>query len=174
MLFEIGCRYVILGHSERRHGLGEDDAMIAKKIVASFQHGLLPILCVGETLRERESNQTNTIVKNQVQKALSPLSSSQIESVTIAYEPVWAIGTGKAATPAMAQEVHQMIRQTLEQEYGKSIAHNVRIQYGGSVTAENIHELISQPDIDGALVGGASLKLDSFFKIVQVSAQVKG
>lgn len=171
MLSEIGCRYVIIGHSERRHIFLEDDAMVAKKVAASFQYGLLPIICVGETLGQREGGETLAVVQTQLLKALQSLSNAQIEASTIAYEPVWAIGTGKAATPEMAQEIHKMIRDTLAREYGQPLADNVRIQYGGSVTPANIKSLIAQPDIDGALVGGASLKADSFAEIVIASAK---
>lgn len=173
MLVELGCRYVIIGHSERRIILGETDAMVSKKAVAAFQHGLLPIICVGETLTQREQAQTISVVKKQLESALELLKPAQVEATTLAYEPVWAIGTGKAATPQMAQEVHHMMRQTLAERYGKSVADTVRIQYGGSVNANNFADIIAQPDIDGALVGGASLEADAFSKIVKTASQKK-
>lgn len=171
MLADVGCKYVIIGHSERRTWFGENDTLIGKKVAASFTFGLLPILCVGETLAQREQNQTLVVVKSQLEADLALLNPAQMETVTIAYEPVWAIGTGKAATPAMAQEVHQMIRATLADKYGKSVSQVVRIQYGGSVTDKNAEELMNQPDIDGALVGGASLNADSFSAIVKAAAK---
>lgn len=167
MLTDIGCTYVILGHSERRAKFHETDENVSKKALAAFAKGLLPIICIGETLEEREAEKTLEVVTTQLKGSLAGLTPSQVEAVTLAYEPVWAIGTGKAATPEMAQEVHQAIRKYLTENYGNSVAENTRIQYGGSVKPENVKELMAQPDIDGALVGGASLKVDSFSKIVK-------
>ncbi len=166
MLVDIGCSYVILGHSERRQLFGETDQGVNKKAKAAFSHGLLPIICVGETLDQREKNQTLEIVKRQLQGCLDGLAPAQVEACTIAYEPVWAIGTGKAATPEMAQEVHRMIRDYVAEHFGPSVAQTLRIQYGGSVTPDNARSLMIQPDIDGALVGGASLQADSFSQII--------
>ncbi len=166
MLKDIGCSYVILGHSERRQIFGEADALINKKIKAAFSFGLLPIICVGETKDQRLQNQTLDVVRRQLQGALEGLTPAQVEASTIAYEPVWAIGTGLAATPDMAQEVHKMIRDYMLQNYGNSVAESVRIQYGGSVTPENSKSLMSQNDIDGALVGGASLQPESFAQLI--------
>ena len=171
MLIECGCAYVILGHSERRTLFGDTEDLIGKKAAAAYTYGLLPIICVGETLVQREQNQTLAVVKTQLEGTLKQLTPAQIEAATIAYEPVWAIGTGKAATPAMAQEVHQMIRTTLGEKYGTSVAAAVRIQYGGSVNAKNAEELMSQQDIDGALVGGASLDADAFTTIINAAAK---
>lgn len=167
MIADIGCSYVIIGHSERRHVFGETDEMVEKKVPAAFANGLLPIVCVGETLKQREGQETLAVVKNQVERALAKLTPAQIQATTIAYEPVWAIGTGKAATAQMAQEVHKMIRNLLQEKYGQSIADIVRIQYGGSVKAKNAAELLAQPDIDGCLVGGASLDSEDFAGIVK-------
>jgi triosephosphate isomerase len=171
MLSDVGCKYAIIGHSERRTWFAENDALIGKKVAAAYTFGLLPILCLGETLAQREQNQTMSVVKSQLEADLALLTPAQVETVTIAYEPVWAIGTGKAATPAMAQEVHQMIRATLADKYGKNVSQVVRIQYGGSVTDKNAEEIMSQPDIDGALVGGASLNSDAFTIIIKAAAK---
>ncbi|GAV24752.1 triose-phosphate isomerase [Carboxydothermus islandicus] len=169
MLQDLGVKYVILGHSERRACFGETDELINQKIKAAFTWGLNPIFCVGETLEERERGITKAVVEIQVLKGLAEVTAEQAENLTIAYEPVWAIGTGKTATPEDAQEVCRFIRELLVNLFGKEIAEKVRIQYGGSVKPENIKELIVQPDIDGALVGGASLKVDSFTAIVKGS-----
>ncbi|WP_258360916.1 triose-phosphate isomerase [Moorella sulfitireducens (nom. illeg.)] len=165
MLKELGCRYVIIGHSERRQYFGETDATVNKKLHAALRHGLVPIVCVGETLAEREAGNTLDVVGRQVQEGLQGLAADQVETLVVAYEPVWAIGTGRTATAADAQEVIAFIRETLRAMYGEK-ARATRIQYGGSVKPENIAELMAQPDIDGALVGGASLDAVSFAAIV--------
>ena len=165
MLKDLGCRYVILGHSERRQLMGETDASVNAKTLAAFQYGLTPIVCVGETLEEREAGRTQAIVETQCRGSLAGLSVEQMSQAVIAYEPVWAIGTGRTASPEQAQEVHAQIRQLVVTLFGAECASKVRIQYGGSVKADNAVELMGQPDIDGALVGGASLKADSFLAI---------
>jgi triosephosphate isomerase len=167
MLKDVGCRFVILGHSERRQYFGETDASISKKIRAVLEGGLRPIVCVGESVEQRESGSAFSIVATQIRDCLDGLSSESMESIIIAYEPVWAIGTGKTATPDQAEEMHKKIRGILEEMFGKNTAENVRIQYGGSVNPDNIGDLMQQPDIDGALVGGASLRSDSFSRIVK-------
>jgi triosephosphate isomerase len=167
MLKSIGCEYVILGHSERRSIFGETDELINKKIKKAHESGLKPIFCVGELLEERESGITEKIIEKQIKFGLNEISSDEVSKLIIAYEPVWAIGTGKTATPAQAQEVHQFIRSLINEKYGESISSNIIIQYGGSVNANNASELLFQKDIDGALVGGASLKADSFIGIIQ-------
>lgn len=172
MIRDLGCRYVILGHSERRQFFHETDAIVNEKTLAAFKYGLIPIVCVGETLAQREANQTQAVVSEQIRGSLANLTKSQIENTVVAYEPVWAIGTGKTATPAQAEEVHLSIRKLLEELFGTDAANQVRIQYGGSVKADNALELLSQPNIDGALVGGASLKADSFVAIVNAACQV--
>ena len=171
MLLDVGCRYVILGHSERRHILGETDADVNRKIFAALEAQLVPILCVGETLQERESNRTAEVVATQFDGSLAGISAQQAAQIVIAYEPVWAIGTGKVATPEQAEEVHADLRRLLETRYNAEVASQVRIQYGGSVKAENAAQLLNQPNIDGALVGGASLKADSFLGIVTAARQ---
>lgn len=165
-LADVGCRYVILGHSERRRILGETNVEVNRKARAALAAGLTPIVCVGETLAEREANQTRDVVQEQLAGSLAGLSTDQAAKVVIAYEPVWAIGTGKVATPAQAEEVHADLRKMLETRYDSQLAASVRIQYGGSVKPDNAAELLAQPNIDGALVGGASLKADSFLGIV--------
>ncbi|WP_457678780.1 triose-phosphate isomerase [Thermovibrio sp.] len=164
MLKDVGCSFVILGHSERRNIFKEDDELINKKVLSAVEHGLVPILCVGEKLKEREEGKTKEVVKRQVVNGLKGLRGDK--EFVIAYEPVWAIGTGKSATPEMAQEVHAFIREVLKELFGEETANKVRILYGGSVKPENAKGLLSMPDIDGALVGGASLKAESFAKIV--------
>jgi triosephosphate isomerase (TIM) len=166
MLKSVGCTYVILGHSERRQYFKESDEFINTKAKKALASGLIPIICVGETLQEREKNITNQVVTSQVTGCLKGISASDIEKSIIAYEPVWAIGTGKVATPQQAQDVHKIIRTLLGQLYSTATAEKVVIQYGGSVKPENAKELLHQPDIDGALVGGACLKADSFAAIV--------
>ncbi len=167
MLLDAGCKYVILGHSERRQYFGETDAGVNRKIKAALSLGLTPVVCVGESLKEREAGRAEEVVESQVKKCLEGLDLQQIKKLIIAYEPVWAIGTGKIATPHQAQEMHSFIRGILEELWGKKICSSMRIQYGGSVKPENIKELMKQPDIDGALVGGASLIINSFVKIVK-------
>ncbi len=167
MLKDIGVTYVILGHSERRQFFGDTNETVNKKIRAALAHGLLPIVCIGESLDEREAGQTMDVIKTQCEGSLHGLTAAEMEKITLAYEPIWAIGTGKTATSAQAQEVHAFIRGWLNKAFGAETADAVRIQYGGSVKAENTVELLSQPDIDGALVGGASLKADSFVGIIR-------
>jgi triosephosphate isomerase (TIM) len=165
MLKDVGCSHVILGHSERRQFFGETDEGVAKKSEASLAHGLCPIVCVGESLAERESDRTMEVVERQIERALRGLSADQVARILVAYEPVWAIGTGKVATPEQAQEVHAFLRQRITVSHGQPAADAVRILYGGSVKPENIGSLMGQGDIDGALVGGASLTA-AFLKIV--------
>jgi triosephosphate isomerase len=166
MLLDIGCHYVILGHSERRALMGETSDEVNQKTKAALRAGLVPIVCLGETLAEREANRTSEVVTEQFDGSLAGLTDEDMVRIVIAYEPVWAIGTGKVATPAQAQEVHATLRGLLTSRYNETVAQRVRIQYGGSVKADNASELMAQPDIDGALVGGASLKADSFLGIV--------
>jgi len=167
MIREVGCEFVIIGHSERRQLFGETDESVNRRIRAALGQGLKPIFCIGETLKEREGEKTFSVIETQVKGGLKDLGEKEVLTITIAYEPVWAIGTGKTATPQQAQEVHRFIRETLGKRYSKDTAEKTRIQYGGSVTPENIKGLMEQPDIDGALVGGASLKADSFARIVR-------
>lgn len=169
MLKSVGCEYVILGHSERRTIFGEKDEMINKKIRKALSQKLKPIFCVGETLEEREKDITEKVVKRQIEKGLIDVTPDEILDVIIAYEPVWAIGTGRTATPQQAQEVHQFIRKLLTNMYSKDFANMIVIQYGGSVKPDNAKELLSQKDIDGALVGGACLKADSFIGIIEAA-----
>ncbi len=167
MLQELGCSYVILGHSERRQFFGETDEQVARKVKAAQAHSLIPIICVGETLEERENGSTTTIIARQVQGALQGQTPTEVASLVIAYEPVWAIGTGRTATPAQAQEIHTAIRALLAALTNQSTAAEVRILYGGSVKPENVDGIMAQADIDGALVGGASLQADAFARIVR-------
>jgi len=167
MLKSVGCEFVILGHSERRAIFNESDSLINMKIKKAISSGLKPIFCVGESLEQREKGVTKDIIKMQVTEGLKDISSEEIQTLIIAYEPVWAIGTGKNATPEQAQEVHQFIRSLIKEKYSEEIADNMIIQYGGSVKPNNAKELLSQKDIDGALVGGASLKADSFLGIIR-------
>ncbi len=166
MLKDVGCQYVIIGHSERRQYFGETNETVSKRIQAALRHGLRPICCVGETLAEREGNQTFAVIEQQIREGLATVADTDISQVVIAYEPVWAIGTGKTATPAQANEVHGYIRELLKKQYGEK-ADQVRIQYGGSVKPDNVAALMAESDIDGALVGGASLTADSFARIVK-------
>ncbi len=165
-LADVGCGYVIVGHSERRQLFGETDEGVGKKARALHDHGLTPIVCVGETLVERDAGRTLEVVLRQLDAALGSLRPEEIAASVVAYEPVWAIGTGRTATPAQAQEIHAALRTRLVALAGETVAQKVRIQYGGSVKPDNIRDLMSQPDIDGALVGGASLTADSFTRIV--------
>ncbi len=167
MLKDVGCRYVIIGHSERREYFGETNGSVWKKIKASLALDLHPILCVGEALEEREAGKTYDVIKIQVNQCLKGFSPDEMERMIIAYEPIWAIGTGKTATPKQAEEVHAFIREQLAQITHREVSQGVRIQYGGSVNQDNISGLMAQPNIDGALVGGASLKPDSFSRIVK-------
>ena len=166
MLQDLGCKFVILGHSERRQLFGETDSSVNEKIGPAFACGLTPIVCVGETLEQREAGQTAAVIAEQVKGSLAGLSAEQGGQLVIAYEPVWAIGTGKTATPEQAEEVHAQIRALLSELFGAATAETIRIQYGGSVKPDNAKELLGQPNIDGALVGGASLKADGFAAIV--------
>ncbi len=167
MLKEVGVKYCILGHSERRQYEKESDATINKKAKNVLKSGLRAIICVGETLEQREAGKTNSVIETQVKGCFEGIPASDLSNVVIAYEPVWAIGTGKTATPAQAQEVHAFIRGLVKTLYGDASANAMRIQYGGSVKPENVKELMACPDIDGALVGGASLKVDSFEALVR-------
>jgi triosephosphate isomerase len=167
MLRDLGCTYVIVGHSERRQYFGEDDALVNRKLHAALAHSLRPILCVGETKPQRDAGKAEEVVVGQVRAGLAGVAASALTDLVIAYEPVWAIGTGDTATPADAQAMHATIRRTLAGLYDQETADQVRIQYGGSVKPDNVDELMAQPDIDGALVGGASLKADSFLRIVR-------
>jgi len=167
MLKEMGCQYVIIGHSERRQFFGEIDESVNRKIKSALNQGLGPIFCIGETLKEREEGKTFSILERQLEGGLRNMGEEEIKRIVIAYEPVWAIGTGKTATPEQAEETHRFIRQKMEKLYSRETAEGVRIQYGGSVTPENIRGLMSQENIDGALVGGASLKAETFSRIVR-------
>jgi triosephosphate isomerase len=169
MLKDVGCTYALCGHSERRHVIGETDELINKKVHAAILGGLLPILCVGELIEERKANKTAEVVTRQMKKGLAGLGPEKMPAVTIAYEPVWAIGTGLTATPDQAQEVHNLIRKLLAEMFGRKLADEIRIQYGGSVKPDNAAELMRQEDVDGLLVGGASLKANDFTAIVKAS-----
>ncbi len=172
MLKDVGCSFVILGHSERRHVIGESDELINSKVLKALADGLDVILAVGELLEERQADQTMDVVSRQVKIGLEGVSASDMARVTIAYEPVWAIGTGVTATPDQAQEVHAEIRALLAGLYGQAVADATRIQYGGSVKPDNAAELLALPDVDGALVGGASLKVDAFVGIITAGQSV--
>jgi triosephosphate isomerase len=171
MLTDVGCTHVILGHSERRQYFGETDEGVAKKTKVALDNGLLPISCVGETLEEREGGKTMDVVGRQVDAILKAVSAEEAAKVVIAYEPVWAIGTGKVATPEQAQEVHAFIRTRVAAVHGQAVADGLRILYGGSVKPDNVKGLMALPDVDGALVGGASLKADSFLQLVHFEKQ---
>lgn len=166
MLKSVGCEYVILGHSERRTIFGESDEFINQKVKQALKNNLTPILCCGESLEERENGTTFKVVEQQIKTCLNNLCEEEIKNTVIAYEPIWAIGTGKTATPEQAQEVHEFIRNLLEKLTSVETAQEITIQYGGSVNAKNAKDLLSKPDIDGALVGGACLKADSFREII--------
>jgi len=166
MLLALGCKYVIIGHSERRQYFGETDDTVNKKVKQALKKGLSPILCVGETLAEREAGKLNEIISRQVTGGLKDIGADDMKKIVVAYEPVWAIGTGKTATPEQANEVHALIRGKVKSLYGADIAEGLRIQYGGSVTPDNVSSLMTMPDIDGALVGGASLKPETFAALV--------
>lgn len=167
MIREAGCEYVIIGHSERRQFFRETDETVNRRIKAAQGHGLKPIFCVGESLKEREDGKTFSVIERQIEGGLKGFGDREVVNITVAYEPVWAIGTGKTATPQQAEEVHRFIREKLAELYSNDFAGRVRIQYGGSVTPENVKGLMEQEDIDGALVGGASLKAESFSRIVR-------
>jgi len=170
MLVDLGCRYVILGHSERRQLLGESSDLVSRKARAALAAGLTAIICVGELLEEREAGRTRQVIQEQVTGSLAGMDGAQASQIVLAYEPVWAIGTGRVATGAQAEEVHRDLRNLLEERYNADVAASVRIQYGGSVKPENAAELLAQPNIDGALVGGASLKADDFLAIAAAAA----
>ncbi|KPK96464.1 MAG: triosephosphate isomerase [Omnitrophica WOR_2 bacterium SM23_72] len=172
MLIDAGCRFVIIGHSERRQFFHETNETVNKKVKAALSAGLTPIVCVGETLGEREKKLTFKVLDDHVTNGLKDIGIEDVLKLVIAYEPVWAIGTGKTATPDQAQEAQIYIRNLLKKMYNEDTAQNVRIQYGGSVKPENISELMTQPDVDGALVGGASLSIESFSRIVQKASEV--
>ena len=171
MLKDIGCTYVLCGHSERRHVIGETDELINKKVGAAISGGLLPILCVGELIEERKASKTEEVVTRHVRAGLAGLSAEKASAVTLAYEPVWAIGTGLTATPQQAQEVHSLIRELLSEMYGTELAEETRILYGGSAKPGNAADLMRQQDVDGLLVGGASLKADDFVAIIQAAVE---
>jgi len=173
MLKDIGCKFVIIGHSERRQYFGETNESVNNKIKAALKHDLTPIVCVGETLSQRESGETLQVLDDHIENGLKDITDIDILKIVIAYEPVWAIGTGKNATPGQAQEAQKYIRDLLREMYNNDIADTVRIQYGGSVKPDNITELMREPDVDGALVGGASLKIETFTEIVRKAAEVK-
>jgi triosephosphate isomerase len=172
MLVDLGCRYCIVGHSERRHVLGESDSLIRRKVKAALSAGLRPIVCVGELLTERDGSETANVVAAQVLSAIAGLGAEQVKQLMFAYEPVWAIGTGRNATPEQAEEVHFQIRSLLASRYNASLADELVIQYGGSVKAANATALLAQPNVDGALVGGASLMADEFLEIVRAAAKL--
>lgn len=167
MLKDVGCQYVIIGHSERRAYFSETNEMVNKRVKAAHAHSINPIVCVGEKLEERESGITKDVIKDHVVNGLAGITEEQMLKTVIAYEPVWAIGTGKTATPDQAQEVHKFIRELLAELYSSPVAEAIRIQYGGSVKPSNVAELMAQPDIDGGLIGGASLDADSFTQIIK-------
>jgi len=167
MLLEAGCTHVIVGHSERRHIMGEPNELVNRKLKAALAHGLTPIVCVGELLEERTGGDTRRVVERQAVKAFEGVPPADAARAVLAYEPVWAIGTGKTASPAQAQEVHHFLRNTMVRISGAEVAGSIRILYGGSVKPDNIRDLMTQPDVDGALVGGASLEAASFEKIVR-------
>ena len=167
MLKERGCQYVIVGHSERRQLFGETDETVNRKIKAALAQGLKVIFCVGETSREREEGRTFSVIEKQMDGGLKGMDAQRMRDMVIAYEPVWAIGTGKTATPEQAEEMHRFIRGKIEKLYSREISEKIRIQYGGSVTPKNIKGLMNQPDVDGALVGGSCLQAESFSKIVR-------
>ncbi len=172
MLVDVGCRWVVIGHSERRQYFGETDELINKKIHAAWQRGLDVIFCVGEVLQDREANRTESVLNAQLQGGLAEVDASQLHKLVIAYEPVWAIGTGVTASPEQAEAAHAFIRNWLVQRFDQPSADAMRIQYGGSVKTDNALELLSQPNVDGALVGGASLKSDQFLGIIAAAAKL--
>ncbi len=172
MYKEAGASYILVGHSERRQYFGETDALVRAKTIRALEAGLTPVVCIGETLEERESKRTAEVILSQLDGAFKHFTKADMGKLVIAYEPVWAIGTGKTATPDQAQEVHQLIRHTIEREFDAALADGMRILYGGSVKVENARDLLSQPDIDGALIGGASLKVDDFNKIIETAHQL--
>jgi triosephosphate isomerase len=172
MLLDTGCQWVILGHSERRQFFGDTDEVVNKKVLASLDRGLKVIFCIGEMLEDRQSGRTETVLEVQLAKGLHGLTPEQMAKVVVAYEPVWAIGTGVTASPEQAEETHAFIRKWLSHRFGESVANATQIQYGGSVKADNAKELLAKPNIDGALVGGASLKADQFLAIIRAAHEV--
>jgi triosephosphate isomerase (TIM) len=172
MYKDAGASFVLIGHSERRQYFGETDELVRSKTVLALQTGLTPVVCIGETLEERESGRTSDVILSQLDGAFKNFSKDDISRLVIAYEPVWAIGTGKTASPEQAQEVHQLIRKSIEKEFDTQIAEGIRILYGGSVKPDNARDLLSQPDIDGALIGGASLKAEVFHQIIETAHQL--
>lgn len=166
MLTAAGCTYVIIGHSERRQYFGETDQTVNKRIRAAVNHGLIPVLCVGESEAERDAEETFSVLDRQMENGLEGLTAGELDNLVVAYEPVWAIGTGKAATSDQAQEVHQYLRSRLVKMYGDTLAKQTKILYGGSVNPNNVKELMAKPDVDGALVGGASLSAETFSRLV--------
>lgn len=174
MLKDVGCRYVILGHSERRQYFGETDVFINEKLKTALKYSIIPIVCVGETLEQREARQQFEVVKTQIDQSLKDLTKSECLKIVVAYEPVWAIGTGKTATPEIAEQMQSYIRRLLKEKFGEATAKKVPILYGGSVKPDNIAQLIEKPNVDGALVGGASLKAESFIQIVKNAVQAAG
>jgi triosephosphate isomerase len=174
MLLDSGCTHVILGHSERRHGLGESNEIVNQKVHTAVRAGLIPILCIGETLDERKSNRTESVVTAQLEGSLAGIESDSAAGIVLAYEPVWAIGTGVVATPAQAQDVHAFVRNWLAERFGPAISDRITILYGGSVKADNAQELLACPDLDGALVGGASLKSEDFLGIITAARSLAG
>lgn len=171
MLKDLGCTYVIIGHSERRKYFDETDELLNKKIKSALKNNLFPIFCVGETQDERDSGLAKKVAERQLVNGLAEMNPDEVKKITIAYEPVWAIGTGRNATPEQAEEMHKFLRDLIEQKYGEDISQKVRIQYGGSVTPENAESLLKEEDIDGALVGGASLRVDLFVEILKVAGR---
>lgn len=167
MIASTGAKYVILGHSERRTYYGETDALLKEKVLLALENGLKPIFCIGEVLAEREAGKQESVVKTQIEDALFNLSAEDFGKIILAYEPVWAIGTGKTATPQQAQEMHAFIRKTIAAKYGETVANDTSILYGGSANASNAKELFSNPDVDGGLIGGASLEVDKFMPIIE-------
>lgn len=166
MLTAVGCSHVIIGHSERRQYFNETDATVNKRVHAAVGNGLIPVVCIGETLEERQSESTQLVLGDQLKAGLANLTAKELADLVVAYEPIWAIGTGQAATPDMAQATHQFIRGFLQKSFGNKLANSVKILYGGSVNVDNIKELMAKPDIDGALVGGASLEAETFSQLV--------
>ncbi len=172
MLRDAGCQWVIIGHSERRHTIGESSELLNKKLHYALESGMRVMFCIGETLDERNSGKMDAVLRTQVHEGLRGLADNVFANLVLAYEPVWAIGTGVTATPAQAEEAHALVRSLVAADFGETIAQSLRIQYGGSVKADNAAELLQQPNVDGALVGGASLKAESFAAIVKAAAQV--
>lgn len=174
MLLDLGCSHVILGHSERRHVLGETDELINKKVLAALAKGLDVILCIGELLEDRKAERTNAVIDEQLAGGLEGVTAEQVPSLVIAYEPVWAIGTGEVATPEQAEEAHAHVRTRLGERFGAELGETIRIQYGGSVKPGNAADLLAQPNVDGALVGGASLSAENFLPIIQAAVDLAG